>query len=363
MNLALITADWHIGSQDYDCTEYAINQVVDIADSQQVQQVWLLGDIFHKRRQESLFVKLARRAITRLAEHRKVLFVQGQHEKTLKTPWLSAICGSSATHAHKTSTLLNAKTVYGLDYEDAETLQIELEQVPADTDILLTHQPWKDFMGEDRGSAWFNQVPPAVSLIATGDLHQARIFDIGHGQAVSPGPIITQNWGETGQTFIYILREPNILEAIPLKGRIRCSYMDCRTMDDVRAALEDWEKAHDRGVCELPASIQKSALRIAYSDNIVGAFGEIQHCVGNRATVIVEPFSSSEASAGRSEEAAFRASVVLREGMEGCLRTFYRKDDDTSLQRRLRLWRAATTGDSTTVWNQIDQEFKAKGLE
>lgn len=230
--LAVMTADWHMDRRPWarhpsaeGDSLYALNQIVDIAREFDVDLIGA-GDLFDTVDPDSYVVSQTLDSLNRLP--REVLYVQGQHEKS-DPPWLS-LC-PKATNLHRRRAILRAHTgehvhVYGLDY--CPSLKDELEQnpLPANIDLLVTHQVWKELMQRSAGStASVRDLPPHVRTVFTGDYHKhlAETFARGQNEAPvtlwSPGSTHCRSSNEPAEKYVYLLRADMTVESRPLDGR------------------------------------------------------------------------------------------------------------------------------------------------
>src|SRR5262249_6426373 len=137
-------------------------------------------------------------------------FVQGQHELDRTTPWLNAI-NTWPIHVNDSLFKIDNLLFYGIDWQPGDVIGPILDNVPANTDIVVAHQVWKDIMGNRSGDCEcrFCDVSNARMLI-TGDFHSHVVMDATNKQGnslkvLSPGPISMQSIDESPDKFFYVL--------------------------------------------------------------------------------------------------------------------------------------------------------------
>ena len=180
-------------------------------------------------------------------------FVQGQHERD-DPPWLSL---TRAEHIHgRTITLHDNRKVYGLDCLGPAALAESLAGIPADTDILVAHQMWAEWMGNIARPQGRLADVPNVSAVWTGDWHDHRLEAItaADGRALlvlSPGATCKQAIDEPDRHGVVIYdttKPPGQLDAY------RCIWLHSRPVVRVGPIMTEEEaEATVAGVVGLAA--------------------------------------------------------------------------------------------------------------
>jgi len=324
--LAIITADWHIRRQDRvwyrretltGDTAYGIQQVVDLAKKYRPEAVCLLGDLFDQRLQQSDALMTMRRAMINF-EHMKigVPFVQGQHELSYP-PLLCSIHGWP-DHRHLETFEMGGIVAYGLDYQRPRDVEAALNDVP-NVDLLLTHQVWKDFMGDDRGDAWFSSATPAI--IATGDYHKTIVADYGTKTVLSPGPLCMQNVGEEPAKSVIVLYDDMTTAIQPIKSR---GVFHCRlhTEEELEHFIATWKDNPARiPQAGVPIDIRTNIIRVWYRADIPEARPRIEACVGTTAHLFLQVMPVDDPQV--TLDAERRVHAVLGGGLVGCINELY----------------------------------------
>lgn len=258
---------------------FAAEEILRVAVERQVKGIYLLGDVFNVRPQRSDVIDTVRAWLDRLCALCPVYYVQGQHELA-EPPLLTAIHPETlhidGVHVDGPDGLVG----FGLDYRHDEHVEQALrEVVPGDVDFLLTHQVWRDFMGEDRGSAWaaWSRCP----TIVTGDYHRATSVPIetagGAGVLYSPGPPCLHRFGEPTEHSVTLLgrdAQGGIFERVPIRSRrVLCFTVDAvedlfAKKADVDAGLAGCELTPHPGV---PPELEQAVVRIEIGPRLAPA--------------------------------------------------------------------------------------------
>jgi predicted phosphodiesterase len=331
MGKVLVTADWHIKRGGCNWTRrpeitgdtaFGMRQIVNIARENGVTHVILAGDIFDKRMQyadalcemRAFLDEVERSAIN-------LLYVQGQHE--LSYPPLIAALTDKASHLDDHCVVINGKRIRGLDYKHPTEVRQALDELE-ECDVLVTHQVWKDFLGEDRGDAWISDIGCKPDTIITGDYHDLEVRNYQGQLVVSPGPISMQRINESPEKYVVIFDE-NWREAVhPLRGR---KVYGVAMLGE--AGLDSFiAEAPEQEYCQLqegvPAPIQKNILVL----NVPAGITDIeQRLAPLRRYVhlflhIIHPEQITLPIPSEQRRQAVDA------GLEGCLEAFYREDEE-----------------------------------
>jgi hypothetical protein len=367
--LALFSADWHIRKHDrvwtllpnlWGDTAFGLHQLCDIADRFEVPYIWMGGDAFEIPEQRNDAIDLARRAMNRLNNgSRRLLYVQGQHERVASDtpPLLSAIDAWPVYLSGQVVTASNGLRIEGLDYQNPGNVEAALKGLP-DADILLTHQVWRDFMGEDRGDAWMHWVPLTYQLIATGDYHTPAYQEVPEApdlHVLSPGTLCMQSVSETPDKSVVIIYDDLSVETVPLLARKYYTEL-ISSVDALDSFVARWPthdaKAPQGGV---PPEIGTNLLRVSYRADITEARALIQAVVGEQVHLLLDPLAAEREPV--TVDQTRRHDAVMTGGMEGVLNEFY-DDDPQVLTDAIRLHRAEdVNAEIVTVY----QEAVARG--
>ena len=339
----LITADWHIRRHDQVWQQhpallgdntYGITQIAELIHARSIPRIFALGDIFEERPQHSDAIVLIRKFLDQWEKERVgVWYVQGQHERA-RPPLLSAIHDWPQTLVgYRLETPLGLLT--GLDYLSPTAVEVGLRTIPAQIDVLATHQVWQHYFGENHAQANANWLPERTQHIWTGDCHQHRQDTFEGRTFTSPGPLAAQDLREFGPKGVWLLHEDGSWESVPLRTR---RYHECRveTEEQLTQLLDTWnESVYRVPQSDVPAQLQRPVLRVRYRSDLPEIKQKLESRLGVDVFLFLTPLPTPSIRRPEDEQ---RARIVIQGGMEGCLATYYEKDP-LVLQTALRLWR------------------------
>lgn len=361
MSGILLTADWHISSGGHVWTrrpeitgdvEVSIAQITDIACEYGVKHVIIAGDIFDKKLQTSDALCLMAGFLTCMRSVGiTVYFVQGQHE--LSTPPIMFALSNDVISLHKQLVTIDGATVTGLDYVHPLAVVEEVGGIP-DCDILVTHQVWKDLIGETYGDVHLAAVANTVPVIVSGDYHTATIFKDPYERSVLvPGAICAQRLSEVGPKSVILLQDWDVRQA---------EHTKLTTRNIFRFVCNDGEHLHDAltairmsGAMEsqagVPDAIAKNIVELTVPSGIVDLDVKLaQLRAATHLFVCVVPTRVTE------EVTDVRRVQAVSGGLVGCLSEFF-KDDERQYRHALNLLR------SSELPTTIDEIFKEVSSE
>jgi hypothetical protein len=203
----------------------ALRQVTSAAIERGVPLI-LAGDVLEKNFPDSITLKEAYKQIDRLAAKNVPLyFIEGQHDLAPKQPWLS-LHGFARPLYAGSCVRIGPFMVAGLGYTPAPALPEAMAKVSREADVLVLHQPWREFMGEHLPSdgSLAELVPPNIRMVVTGDFHVHKHLVIQRDRrldlvVLSPGSTSLQSVKEDENKFFYAVRDDLSFYSIPLRGR------------------------------------------------------------------------------------------------------------------------------------------------
>lgn len=292
------------------------------------------GDLIDVKKPAPEVVQFARTQLTALeAAGCEFHFIQGQHEYSPDVPWLCAI-HSWPRWLNGKSIKVGSKTVYGLDWHSADKIVDAINSIPEAVDILVMHQVWEDFMGDIRGcEASFAQLPYAKTVF-TGDYHVTKTLTaIGRdGQqllAISPGSTNLRKIDEPVDKYFYVLYSDYtwVKTRIPTRRRIDLQILTEKDLahfdDNFKSALSACYIENQK--LKLTGSVAKPLCRVKYYDNIVGAYDQIKHSVGDTCELFLKQMPPQVEPAMAVDRANFKLSAS--NGLVGMLEAVLDKDD------------------------------------
>jgi hypothetical protein len=330
MGKLLITADWHLRRTDAAWAgrpqirgdgAFGLTEILRVLHERQgeIDAVVVAGDLFDAKVQSSDAIELFRSFAEEL--HRAALplyFVQGQHELSSPPP-AAAIHPATAIHIDGVGFDWGGRFVAGLDYRHPGEVEAALAAVPASASLLITHQVWRDFLGEARGHAWAGWCP--CPLIVSGDYHvsvDAQPFPLpssADGHLWSPGPLAPQSVSESPEKSVLLLDEGLDFERVP----VRCRKIFAATVDH-EATLEALvDKANVDRVCApqagVPAEVAVPLYRIKIDPDLPDAAERIQAAFAGKAHLFFTPISRREKEAAALGQSPTPAGTTLEEAV------------------------------------------------
>lgn len=279
-------------------------QIVDYCIEHRLPLI-LGGDVLEKKNNSARPIAKLCEGLTRMQEAlTPVYYIQGNHEYDRNAPWLSV--HPWPIHLHQRVLPfgdVNGPRVYGLDWLPRGEIQTALAQVPADTEILVTHQVWKDFMGELGRTECVLSDVHHVTIVLNGDFHPTKeVSGTGaQGQRIrmlSPGSICMQDLSESPEKSFFVIgrdaAEKISFQRVPLETRRFASYI-VKTQDaldelcagklafDIEVAATDAES--------LPEEIKKPIFRIKFDKQLPDAFLRLSTAAGDSVHLFCEALS------------------------------------------------------------------------
>ncbi len=246
--LAIVTADLHLRNHDRiwllhpelrGDAAFAVEQLCNAMYSLQPKFLILAGDVFDAKEQRGLPLDLASRLLG-VAEDEGivVLFVTGQHEQMpANEPQILSAIGAAA-HINRRASAGDGICFAGLDYYPPSKVEAALRTAPTG-DVLVTHQVWKEFMGDRFGCASASWIEHPYKLIITGDYHVAvdTVWYNANNEpmnVVSPGPLFMQSISESEDKSLVLLYDDLTTERYPIRTRTVRRYMGDLTTKSVK---------------------------------------------------------------------------------------------------------------------------------
>lgn len=281
-------SDWHVAESAWkrrgiDGDSYfSLRQIIDFCLQHEVPLV-AAGDLLDTQDPSPRDIEFLHRSFDRMAAREiDVWFTQGQHERDIQTPWFSTHLWPK--HVHGREFEIGPFRLRGLDWQPASRLAAALSEVPADTDFLVCHQVWADFMGtyvESEGS--LDQVP--ASNVITGDFHThtTKTYSVAGGRgrfglALSSGSICMQSINEEETKHFYIVREDCGYESIPIRCRA-VFRSELNTGDDLdrflSVELPAFRERAKAAAELLPPELHRPLLSVRFAMDIPQAFARL----------------------------------------------------------------------------------------
>ncbi len=272
----------------YGDAYYSFQQIIDYCIEQKLPLI-MGGDILEKKQNLARPIAKLCEGLTRMqAASLDVYYIQGNHEYDRNAPWLSV--HPWPKHLHQQTALFDTVRVHGLDWLPKGEIQDALKAIPPDSDILITHQVWKDFMGNlGRTECELTEVHHVQTVLA-GDFHVTKIAESVNAQGnpiqmLSPGSTAMQDMAESPDKFFFVINKKPAggfhFEPVQLKTRRFKNYVvkDLEALDSLCAGQLAKEIHELRG--GLPPEIDKPLIRIRFDKRLPDAFLRLMTAVSD----------------------------------------------------------------------------------
>jgi hypothetical protein len=288
-DLHLADGAWTSRPGIYGDSYYSLMQIVDYCLAHSLPLV-IGGDVLDVKKNSARPVQHLCAQMSRMAAaNLPVYYIQGQHELDRYVTWLSV--HPWPTNVNKTQFTIAGVKLYGIDWLPRGDIQEAFKEVPPDTDVLVCHQVWKDFMKNvGRPECHISDVHH-VKYILSGDFHVTTIETSAnaHGelaQLISAGSTCMQDISECPEKYFYVVTQeagkfvPSLQQ---LKTRRMRAYTvtDPATLDDLCAGgfLRDIQEM----LGDLPAEINKPLIRVKFDKRIPDAYIRITTAINDSA--------------------------------------------------------------------------------
>lgn len=306
-DLHLEDGAWSSRPAIYGDAYYSFDQIVAYCIEHKLPLI-MGGDILEKKQNLARPIAKLCEGLTQMqAAQVPVYYIQGNHEYDRNAPWLSV--HPWPVHLHKYCLTFggDGPRVYGLDWLPRGDIQEAFKVVPADTDILVTHQVWKDFMGAvGRTECELTDVHNVQTVLA-GDFHITKTVESVNAQGrpirmLSPGSTAMQDIGETPEKFFFVVAKDAddkfVFQPQQLKTRpfLKYTVETQEELDElcsgnlVQALTKAVETAAATGI---PAHIQKPLVRIKFSKQLPDAWLRLTTAVADFAHVFCDPIAGN----------------------------------------------------------------------
>lgn len=301
-DLHLEDGAWSTKPGIYGDSYYSFAQIIDYCIAHRLPLI-LGGDVLERKQNLARPIAKLCHGLSRMqAEQLNVYYIQGNHEYDRNAPWLSI--HPWPIHLHNTRAMFGALgdiAVWGLDWLPRGEIQAAFQQVPEDTDILITHQVWKDFMGEiGRTECELTEVHHVQTVLA-GDFHVTKIAESVNAQGqpikmLSPGSTAMQDMGETHEKFFFVIGQDagQIVfkpERLKTRGVAQHVVKEQDTLDELCAgqlAREITTLVEQAKSAGHHADVHKPLVRVKFDKRLPDAFLRITTAVGDSAHLFCE---------------------------------------------------------------------------
>jgi DNA repair exonuclease SbcCD nuclease subunit len=311
-----VTSDLHLSDTIwkhrpiYGDSYHSWRYIVDYAVWDKADAVILAGDILDKQLNVARPVAELNAGIKKLRDNGiSVLYNQGQHEFQRDLPWME-VASLDALHLTLDSNdrLANGMRIVGFDYCNAKTLAENLAAIAKDSTqeyVLVCHQVWKDFMGEvGKTQGCFDDIPPNVKLLVTGDYHQT--IERKHGSnltVLSPGSTHLRSLAEPASKYFFKLTCDDVdfkicTQEIPTRGYLEVST-NAGSYKKIVERVKDFLSLNQQSFTNLPEELRKPIIRLVHGTEdfdfvrfVKQEFDDKAHLFFKHKSVVVEALSS-----------------------------------------------------------------------
>ena len=306
--LFVFTADLHLDDGAwstkpgiYGDAYYSFDQIIDYCIAHKLPLI-LGGDVLERKQNLARPITKLCKGLSRMqAAQLNVYYIQGNHEYDRNAPWLSI--HPWPIHLHDTGVQFGAACigVWGLDWLPRGEIQAAFQQVPPDTDILITHQVWKDFMGNvGRTECELTDVHYVQTVLA-GDFHVTKVAEGVNAQGqpikmLSPGSTSMQDMGEDVQKFFFVIceHEGQIVFApkkLNTRGAVNYVVKDADTLDELCAGgfakeIEAITRKAREGAYH--PDVHKPLVKVKFDKRLPDVFLRVTTAIGDSAHLFCE---------------------------------------------------------------------------
>jgi hypothetical protein len=319
-DLHLVDGAWSSRPAIYGDSYYSFEQIVDYCIEHKLPMI-MGGDILEKKQNLARPIAKLCAGLSRMqVANVPVYYIQGNHEYDRNAPWLSV--HEWPIHMHEARFDINGVSVCGFDWLPRGEIQEAFKRVPTTVDILVTHQVWKDLMGNvGRPECELTDVHHVQTVLA-GDFHITKTVESTNAQGqpinmLSPGSTCMQDIGEAPEkSFFVVGRIPATGQItfvpVALKTRKFLGYTvkDQETLDklcagefvrDIQAASPAW----------LPEEIQKPLVRVKFDKRLPDAHLRITTAVGEAAHLFCDAIVDKTRGEEETNRAVTKNDLVL----------------------------------------------------
>jgi len=339
--IAVLFADSHLDLQTWanrpriqGDSLWSFDYIINRACELDVGVIIGAGDLIDVKKPPAAIAQFIRQRLQKVRECGITFaFIQGQHELSRDVPWFSAIDDHTEHLDGNILIIGNAIEVYGLDWRPGSQLKAALETVPP-VDLLVMHQVWRDFMGENcSAEGSFADVPP-VPLLLTGDFHTTIDAQYGKLRVLSPGSTSLRSVNEPADKHFFVLYDNGevVTETIPTRQKLEVSVYD---ENELALFLDEWPITKHRlqeASAGLPDNLQLPIVWFKYSFDLLDVYEKVSSVIGADAEIF-----RKELQIAREQQVIerFERDSAVADGLVGCLLLLVEDKDDFTVLRDL----------------------------
>lgn len=316
------------------------------------------GDLIDVNKPPSAVVNFVRTEMEILEQSNiQFYYTQGQHE--LATPaWLMS-AHSWPTHIHEALIELpKIIEVYGIDWTPADKLQEAIDKIPPDTDVLIMHQVWEEFMGHMISCEGSLTQLPEVDVVITGDFHSTEAIEVTNtdGKTIkvySPGASNIRSINEPPEKNFLVMYDDLSVEILPIEHTRKVLEFNLADPPDLTRLSKTWEdiKEDHLVTCkDLPEELIKPLIWVKYAEDIPDVVTTIQELMGEFGHIFMKRIPEVDAEELVIKDA--ERQQILERGLSGGLDLLVEKDSE----HYLTLVRLLNSEDPKVDLQQLKQE-------
>jgi hypothetical protein len=319
-DLHLVDGAWSSRPAIYGDSYYSFEQIIDYCIAHKLPMI-MGGDILEKKQNLARPIAKLCAGLSRMqAADVPVYYIQGNHEYDRNAPWLSV--HEWPIHMHEARFDINGVSVCGFDWLPRGEIQEAFKRVPANVDILITHQVWKDLMGNvGRPECELTDVHHVQTVLA-GDFHITKTVESTNAQGqpiqmLSPGSTCMQDIGEAPDKSFFVI------ERIPTTGAIVFTPMQLKTRKFLGYTVKDQETLDKLCAGEfirdiqavstalLPEEIRKPLVRVKFDKRLPDAHLRITTAVGEAAHLFCDAIVDKNRGEEETNRVVTKNDLVL----------------------------------------------------
>lgn len=358
----IFAADLHLGrrwAQHPELTDdgqFAFQQLLDAAVATKSDLI-LGGDVFDRAVQGPAVIYKFKSAVD-LARNvwpdLTLYGITGQHDRHRDAYWLDVLPRAFSLGITLACHTVAGVRVYGFDWVAGADVPDQLAAIPENAEILVTHQVWREHMGDLVPPEIEISQVPRVETVLTGDYHVTRMTEgIGaNGQTVrlySPGSTWLQAIDESEQKYYFVVAKGKESGQIEVAMHLLRSRPVYRFHAATKAEAAALVAATLPAIVDLPERMQKPIVEISLSGEAIDMRGAVEEAYSGRSFLWISIQFDEKPKAGAEPTTATDKS------MAAALVDYL--SDQVALSDAVRLWDAE---DPAAVLRDIKEAFFAE---
>ena len=218
MTKILCTADNHLGYRQYGLQVReqdiydSFDRILKLAVKEKVDAITISGDLLHATRPSSRTIAFLKECHDYLLfREMPAIVVAGNHDKS-EPHWINTLCDVSAWDGQQGGFVLleneylevKDMVIHGVPFTNKKTWQKDKELMRPDTDILLMHQSFQEFIQFETEDAFSQEdVEGLAKVVVVGDIHVT--MKAAGSQIYSPGSTELMSSTEESQKYVLMV--------------------------------------------------------------------------------------------------------------------------------------------------------------